>query len=377
METPTPQKLLKSDNALLDWLQLARSENIGPLTFHHLLKRYGTAAQALEALPDLAAQGGLKRPLKITPRSEVAKELEAIHAFGAELLTLDDPLYPLLLRHIDSAPPVLTVKGRLDLLQQSLFAIVGARNASAMGKKMAHKLATELGQQGWVIASGLARGIDTAAHQGSLQKGTIAVLAGGIDHIYPQENEALYAKIAEEGVLVAESPFGTQPQATLFPKRNRIISGVSRCILVVEAALKSGSLITARCALDQGRDVFAIPGHPLDPRANGCNHLIKNGAILVETIQDIEHEISPTSPLQVQGNDNVYETPLPSSSLNTVRDLLNENLSFVPINVDEVIRECQLQASDVWVVLLEMEIAGRLERHPGGKVSLKEEWKNE
>lgn len=377
MATSAPQTLLKNDHNLLDWLQLARSENVGPLTFHHLLKRYGTPAHALEALPDLAAHGGLKRPLKITSRSEVEKELAAIHAFGAELLTLENPLYPPLLRHIDSAPPLLTVKGRLDLLHQPLFAIVGARNASAMGKKMAHKLATELGRQGWTIASGLARGIDTAAHQGSLQKGTIAILAGGIDHIYPQENEELYAKIAEEGVLVAESPFGTQPQATLFPKRNRIISGLSQCVLVVEVALKSGSLITAKYALDQGREVFAIPGHPLDPRANGCNQLIKNGAILVETIQDIEQEISPTSPLQLQGNDNVYEASLPSASLDTVRHLLNENLSFVPINVDEVIRECQLQASDVWVVLLEMEIAGRLERHPGGKVSLTEEWKSE
>jgi len=377
LEASTPQKLLKNEDTLLDWLQLARSENVGPLTFHHLLQRYGTAAQALEALPSLAAQGGLKRPLKIISRSDVEKELDATRSFGATLVTLEDPLYPPLLRHSDGAPPLLTVKGRLDLLQAPLFAIVGARNASAMGKKMAHMLAIDLGQRGWVITSGLARGIDTSAHYGSFQTGTIAVLAGGIDHIYPQENETLYAKIAETGVLIAESPFGTHPQATFFPKRNRIISGISRCVLVVEAALKSGSLITAKYALEQGRDVLAIPGHPLDPRARGCNQLIKNGAILVETIQDIDQEISPTSSLHIQENDNAYEAPFPSSSLDTVRHLLNENLSFIPINVDELIRECQLQASDVWIVLLEMEIAGRLERHPGGKVALKEEWKRE
>lgn len=367
----------ETDNGLLDWLTLARSENIGPLTFHHLLKRFGSVRAALEALPSLAARGGLRRPLKIASRSEVEKEIEKTQAYGAQILTLIHPLYPPLLRHIDSAPPVLTVKGRLDLLQHPLFAIVGARNASAMGKKMAYKLAQGLGQQGWGIASGLARGIDTAAHQASLQTGTIAVLAGGIDNIYPQENEGLYIKIAQEGVLIAESPFSTQPHATLFPRRNRIISGVSRGTLIVEAALKSGSLTTARYALEQGRDVFAIPGHPLDPRANGCNKLIKNGAILTETLEDITNEISPGKPLSFSPSEMTLEEISPPSSLEMIRKIIYENLSIVPINVDEVIRECQLQASDVWIVLLEMEIAGRLERHLGGKVSLKEEWKSE
>ncbi len=367
----------ETDNGLLDWLTLARSENIGPITFHHLLKKFGSVQKALEVLPRLAAQGGLKRPLKIAPRSEVEKEIEATRAYGAQIITLESPLYPPLLRHIDSAPPVITVKGHLDLLHHPLFAIVGARNASAMGKKMAHKLSSDLGKQGWGIASGLARGIDTAAHQASLQTGTIAVLAGGIDNIYPQENESLYTKIAQDGVLVAESPFGTQPHATLFPRRNRIISGVSRGVLVVEAALKSGSLTTARYALEQGRDVFAIPGHPLDPRANGCNKLIKNGAILTETLEDITSEISPGKPLCLSPLEITLEEPSSSASLEMIRKIIYENLSIVPINVDEVIRECQLQASDVWIVLLEMEIAGRLERHFGGKVSLKEEWKSE
>lgn len=376
MAKPAPQTPLKSDEELLDWLQLLRSENIGPLTFHRLLKKYKTPREALKTLPELASRGGLKRPLKIADPAEVERELLTTRAFGAEIITIDDPFYPPLLRHIDSAPPVLTVKGKLEFLKSPLFAIVGARNASAMGKKMAHQFARDLGIRGWIITSGLARGIDAAAHQGGFQNGTIAVLAGGIDQIYPPENESIYHRIADEGVLIAESPFGTQPQATLFPRRNRIISGISQCILIVEAALKSGSLITAQYALEYGRDVFAIPGHPLDPRARGCNQLIKNGAVLVETIEDIEQATSPATPYQLKEEFPSIEGMLPSPSIDNARQSLNENLSFVPISVDELIRECQLSASDVWVVLLEMEIAGRLERHPGGKVSLKEEWKS-
>ncbi len=376
MANPAPKTFHDSDGDLLSWIQLARSENVGPLTFHRLLKRYKTPRKALEALPHLAAQGGLKRPLHIAPLPHVEEELAATRAFGADIITLDDPLYPPLLRHIESAPAVLTVKGRFPLLQQPLFAIVGARNASALGKKMAHQFAEGLGKQGWVIPSGLARGIDAAAHQGSLPFGTIAVLAGGINEIYPPENKSLYERIAEEGLLVAESPWGTQPQATLFPRRNRIISGLSSSLLIVEAALKSGSLITAHYALEQGRNVFAIPGHPLDPRARGCNQLIKNGAILVETLEDIRQEISPSAPFHLQEASPSLETFFPSSSLDKARALVNENLSVVPISVDELIRECQLSASDMWIVLLEMEIAGRLERLPGGQVSLKEEWKS-
>lgn len=284
---------------------------------------------------------------------------------------MKDPRHPLLLSHIESAPPVLVVKGCLDLLQRPLFAIVGARNASLMGKTLARRLASELGKEGWVIASGLARGIDTAAHEGSLHSGTVAVLAGGIDNIYPQENAALYERIGQEGVLMAESPFGTPPHPTLFPRRNRIVSGISRCTLVVEAALKSGSLITARYAAEQGRDVFAIPGHPFDPRARGCNKLLKQGAILVESIEDIEQEISPRADFYPAYKEERCEEASSSRSLEDVRRLLKENLSVIPISVDEVLRECQLSASELWVVLLEMEIAGYLQRHPGGKVSLK------
>ncbi len=376
MEKRTLKTLVKSDEDLLHWIQLTRSENVGPQTFHHLLKRYKTPYKALEALPELASQGGLKRPLKIAAFSAVEKELLHTRALGAEFLTFDDPFYPPLLRHIESAPPVLTVKGKIELLQRPLFAIVGARNASAIGRKMALQFARDLGKRGWGITSGLARGIDAAAHEGSLSFGTIAVLAGGMDQIYPPENEALYHRISEEGVLLAESPFGTPPQATLFPRRNRIISGISRAILVVEAALKSGSLITTRYALEQGREVFAIPGHPLDPRARGCNQLIKTGAVLVETLEDIEQEISPSTPLTLQEGSLFIEDTHPSSSLKKARHLINENLSYVPISIDELVRQCHLSASEVWIALLEMEIAGRLERLPGGKVSLKEEWKS-
>ena len=331
MANPIAQTLHKSTEDIISWLQLARSENVGPSTFHHLLKRYKTPQQALKALPQLATQGGLKRPLKIASLSTVETELSQTLAFGARIITWDDPLYPPLLRHIDAAPPILTAKGNVDLLQTPLFAIVGARNASAMGKKMAYQFAQGLGKKGWSIASGLARGIDAAAHKGSLASGTVGVLANGIDQVYPPENEELYARMAQEGLLLTESPFGTQPQANLFPRRNRIISGLSRCLLIVEAALKSGSLITARYALEQGREIFAIPGHPLDPRARGCNQLIKNGAILVETIEEIEQESSPSTPFQLKEDPVGIDDHSPSSSLNEVRKIVNENLSIIPI----------------------------------------------
>lgn len=375
MAQPLPHIPEKNDN-IISWLQLARCENVGPITFYQLVERYGTPEEALKALPELATQGGLKRSLRLASKAEIEKELASLDKFGAQFITFNNPSYPPLLRHIDSAPPLLAVKGKLSLLKEPTFAIVGARNASAMGKKIAHNFSEKLGKEGWVIASGLARGIDGAAHQGSLTSGTIAVLAGGIDQIYPPENTSLYSQIAEEGLLMAESPFGIQPHSTLFPRRNRIISGLSRALLIVEAALKSGSLITARNALEQGREVFAIPGHPLDPRARGCNHLIKNGAILTETVEDILGEISLNAPLEFKEETIQIRFPSSSHSLQKSRQIVNENLSVAPITIDELIRECQLSPSDLWIVLLEMEIAGRIERLPGGKVALKEEWKS-
>jgi len=319
----------------------------------------------------------LKRPLKLLSREDAEKERDAIFAFGAQIILFEDPLYPSLLRHIDAAPPLLTIKGKTDLLQTPLFALIGARNASALGKKMAYIFARDLGQNGWSIVSGLARGIDAAAHQGRLATGTLAVIAGGIDQVYPLENQNLHTQIAQEGLLIAESPFGTAPQATLFPKRNRLISGLSRGILIVEAALKSGSLLTATHALDQGRDVFVVPGHPLDPRARGCNKLIKNGAILVETLEDITQEISPLRSREEKLCESPPPVPQPSIPSSSLRKRIHENLSFIPIHIDELVRECQLQITEVWSILLEMELAGRLERTPGGKVALKKDWKSE
>ncbi len=368
------KKALKSPTALISWLQLVRSENVGPATFHELIKRYQTPEKALEVLPDLARQGGLKRQLKIAPLDKVLQEIEETFACGAQIIPFHDSFYPELLRHIAAPPPVLIAKGDISLLQCAQFAIVGARNASAMGKKMAYHFSKELGENGWTISSGLARGIDTSAHQGSLQTGTIAVLGNRIDQIYPPENESLYHQMAAKGLLLTESPYGTKPHATLFPRRNRIISGLSRALLVVEAAIKSGSLITARYALEQGRDIFAIPGHPLDPRARGCNYLIKNGAILVESMEDIVKEILPQTKMELKEEEKHIEPPLPSHSLTKIRKIVNENLNIIPISIDELIRECHFSASEIMSVLLEMEIAGRLERQPGGKVALKEEW---
>lgn len=375
---PQNQKetLKDKDEILLDWLQLSRSENVGPATFHQLLKTYKTAHHALNVLPELAKKGGLKRPLKLASRERASEELEKTLAFGAHILSFEDPLYPPPLRHIETAPPLLTVKGNLSSLNSPYFAIVGARNASALGKKMSYKFAQDLGSNGWGIASGLARGVDTSAHKGSLETGTLAVLAGGIDNIYPPENEDLYHEIAQKGLLMAESPWGVKPHSILFPRRNRLISGISQCLLVVEAALKSGSLITARYALDSGREVFAIPGHPLDPRARGVNYLIKNGAVLVETLEDILTEVSPTLRGKPPSQIDIIAEQGSLLPRNNSRKILEDNLSFVPIRVDELIRECNLSAQEVWIILLEMEIAGRLERLPGNCVALKEEWKS-
>src|SRR5215469_13511510 len=244
----------------LDWLRLCRSENVGPVTFFELLRRYGSAGAALEALPALAGRGGRRGPLALCSRTAAEAELARCAAAGVALIAWGEPDYPALLSAIDDAPPLIALRGRAELLQQRMVAIVGARNASANGRRLARELAGELGAASFVIVSGLARGIDTAAHLGALPSGTVAVLGGGVDIVYPEENRELYDGIAEQGALLAEPPLGTIPQARHFPRRNRIISGISLGTLVVEAAARSGSLITARCALEQGRDVFAVPG---------------------------------------------------------------------------------------------------------------------
>lgn len=378
MATHLNRKTATIDSHLINTLRLIRSENVGPLTFYRLFKQYGSAEAALDALPQLARQGGRLKQLRIPAWAEIEKEIEAHQKIGATLVSFEDPFYPAVLKAVESAPPILSALGNLELLQRPGFGIVGARNASLPAKKLAAKLAQGLGGNGWVITSGLARGIDAAAHEASLKSGTIAVIAGGIDNIYPPENEALYHRIAREGLILSESPFGVAPQSSFFPKRNRIISGLSQGVLVVEAALKSGSLITARFALEQGRDVFAVPGSPYDPRARGTNQLLKQGASLVENLEDITNAITPGHGALCE-NENVYNVVenYADSHLAKVRDLVQENLSFTPISIDELVRECHFSAQEIWIVLLELEIAGRLIRHPGGQVSLMPDWKEE
>ncbi|MDB5411274.1 MAG: processing protein DprA [Rhodospirillales bacterium] len=371
----------------IDWLRLIRTENVGPVTFYQLLRRFGSAAAALEALPSLANRGG--PPLVLFSRAAAERELAALDKAGALLLAWGEPEYPAPLAAIDDAPPLLTLRGRAELLRRPAIAVVGARNASATGRRFARELAGELGRNGFLVVSGLARGIDAAAHLGSIASGTAAVLGGGVDNIYPEENREIYEAIAEHGVLVAEPAIGTVPQPRHFPRRNRIISGLSLGILVVEAAARSGSLITARLALEQGREVFAVPGSPLDPRCRGTNDLIRNGATLTETVDDILNQIPPPErqPPFLPATEffaappaRPAERPVRTRSENahvegggTVemeRARIIERLGPTPVAVDELVRQCQLSPAAVVTILLELELAGRLDRHPGNQVSL-------
>ncbi|CAA9523117.1 MAG: Rossmann fold nucleotide-binding protein Smf possibly involved in DNA uptake [uncultured Sphingosinicella sp.] len=351
-------------------LRLIRSDNIGPVTYFHLLARFGSASAALDAVPDLATRGGGRAP-RLASRASVEREIEQVARLGARYLFLGQGLYPPLLAEIETAPPALIVKGHVTLLEKPAIAMVGARNASAAACRFARMLAQDVGAAGTVIVSGLARGIDTAAHDGSLESGTIGVIAGGIDIFYPPENEERQRAIAERGLLVAEQPPGVEPRARHFPYRNRIIAALAQGTVVVEAAPRSGSLITARYATEFGRDVMAVPGSPLDPRAQGCNQLIREGAILVQNAEDVLETIRPFSlrPLAQPGLDYTAPSAAPDASegeRRTVSDLL----SPTPVGVDEIIRQSGLAPAIVQTVLLELELAGRLERHAGGKVSL-------
>lgn len=366
-----------TDAERLDWLQLSRTENVGPVTFFRLLQRYGGAGAALDALPELARRGGRARPLKAADRKDVAGELADLARWGGRLVAASEPDYPAALSQIEDAPPLIAVKGHLALARdRRCVALVGARNASLSGRKIARQMAAELGAAGFAVVSGLARGIDAAAHEATLGTGTIAVLAGGVDVVYPRENERLYAEIAERGLLLAESPMGTQPQARHFPRRNRIISGLSQGVVVVEAAWKSGSLITADYAADQGREVMAVPGSPLDPRCKGSNHLLRNGAHLVENAGDVAAALDSLGGKRLaEGQLDLFDAAPPApepdaASLKEARQALLDALSPTPMAVDELIRGCHLSAPVVLTVLLELELAGRLERHPGNRVSL-------
>ena len=369
-----PQRTLSSAERL-DWLRLIRSEQIGPIVFHQLIARYGSAAKALAAAPGLARRGGRARGIKIFAAAKAAAEVAALEAVGARLVASCEPDYPRALAAIPDPPPVIAVKGHGQLLSRNCVAIVGTRNASAAGLRLAQQIAAELGQREMVVVSGLARGVDSAAHRGALASGTVAVFAGGIDVVYPAENDALAEAIFEGGCAIAELPIGTQPLARHFPRRNRLISGLSLGVLVVEAAPKSGSLITARMALEQGREVMAVPGSPLDPRNRGSNDLLRQGATLVETAADVMRALEgamrrPIAEPAVDLFRYRAREKEPEADIDSARRQVIEKLGPTPVEVDEIIRQCQLSPPVVLTVLLELELAGRLERHPGNRVSL-------
>lgn len=350
-------------------LRLLRSANIGPVSWRQLVARFGTAEAALEALPMLAARGGGRAPAIADPAA-VRREIAAVERLGAQYLFLDDSDYPPLLAEIENAPPALIVRGRVVLAHRNCVAMVGARNASAAACRFARQLALGLGEAGVTVVSGLARGVDTAAHIGAIESGTIGVIASGIDLAFPPENAALQERIANEGLLLAEQPPGTEPLARFFPARNRIIAALCAGTVVVEAAPRSGSLITARIAAEAGREVMAVPGSPLDPRAQGCNLLIREGATLVQTVDDILEMLRPIDPRAVRGPATPFGGPPPEDASDAERRAVIALLGPVPVAVDELVRQSGLAPALVQAVLLELELAGRLERHAGGRTSL-------
>ncbi|PTQ12993.1 DNA-protecting protein DprA [Sphingomonas oleivorans] len=350
-------------------LRLIRTPGIGAVTYAQLIARFGSPAAALDAVPDLARRGGGKPPT-LAARAVIEREVEAVERLGARYLFVGRGLYPSALARIETAPPALIVKGVAGLLDRPMVAVVGARNASAAAVRFARALCHDLAERGLVVVSGLARGIDTAAHGGAIGGGTIGVIAGGLDIFYPPENEALQRDIAERGLLVAEQPPGIEPRARHFPYRNRIIAGLSLGTLVVEAAPRSGSLITARLAAEYGREVMAVPGSPLDSRAQGCNMLIREGATLVQCAADVIESLGPLGGLVAQPERGYVAPDIASDASAAERDAVMMLLGPVATPVDELIRQSALPPAIVQTVLLELELAGRLERHAGGRVSL-------
>jgi len=365
---------------LIDWLRLFRTENIGPATFRKLLNKYGSASAALDALPYLSSRGGRNAPLKAPSIDDVESEIEQIENIGARIITSADDDFPPLLKHIAASPPILSIIGGDIINSENTVAIVGSRNASAAGNRMANILATDLADAGYIIVSGLARGIDASAHKASVLSGTIAVLAGGLDNIYPSENIPLAKEIVENGgLLISEMPLGYQAKARDFPRRNRLVSGISKGIVIVEAAKRSGSLITARLALEQNREVFAVPGSPLDPRSNGTNNLIQQGATLVINANDIIDVLDSARPNQAmlfEDEDSIdfsyiadNENDNPSSD---ERIRLISALSVTPVSVDEIIQQTNISTLVIQTLLLELDIAGRIEWASGQLVCLKQ-----
>jgi DNA processing protein len=391
--------MILTDEQRLDWLRLIRSENVGPRTFRALINQYGGAAAALEVLPDLARRGG-RLLLKVYSRAEAEKELMAAARLGVRFIAMGEPDYPKTLQAVDTAPPLIALRGNAAVLTKPSVAIVGSRNASASGLTFTERLARQLGEAGYVVISGLARGIDTKAHRATLDTGTVAVLAGGHDRIYPAQNEPLLQAIIDQGgAVISEMPMGWEPRGRDFPRRNRIVSGLSYGVVVVEAARRSGSLITARFALEQGREVFAVPGSPLDPRAEGTNDLIRDGATLCAGIEHVTSVLEPLiasgprldrsaeEPHYTLGSEELWdELDLPDIARAPVRPVLPDAgiedeaqegqadlITFLgpsPVAIDDLVRQTGLPIRSVQTALLELEIAGRLERHGGNAVSL-------
>ncbi len=359
----------------LDWLRLIRSDNVGPRTFRDLINTYGGARAALAALPRLARRGG-SAGMHICTQEEAEAELRAARAYDVELLALGEPDYPARLQTIDDPPPLVATRGQREILNRPLVAIVGSRNASAAGMKFAQTLARDLGQAGFGIVSGLARGIDAAAHRASKDSGTVAVLAGGHAHIYPAEHEPLLAELLMHGAAVSEMPLAWEPRARDFPRRNRLISGLAVGVVIVEAARRSGSLITARMAGEQGREVFAVPGSPLDPRAEGTNGLLKQGATLVTEAADVIEALEPILgrgldlPPQEPAEEPAHDAPHDAEPGDDERSRIVALLGPTPVALDDLVRLSQTPPAVVRMVLLELELAGRLERHGAAMVSL-------
>ncbi len=400
--------IVLSDRQRLDWLRLIRSESVGPRTFRSLMNRFGGAAAALDALPDLARQAG--RTIRVCTMAEAEREAQALRRIGGRLVAMGEAHYPRALQAIDTAPPLIAVLGRTEVLSRPCVALVGSRNASAAGMKFTARLARDLGEAGFVVVSGLARGIDTAAHEASIATGTVAVLAGGLDEVYPPQNIPLLQRLLEEGAAISEMPLGLAPRGRDFPRRNRLVSGLSLGTVVVEAARKSGSLITARFANEQGRLVFAVPGSPLDPRAEGGNHLIREGATLCAEASHVIEALTPLldndlgfppPPPAMQdgaGEDGtqslwdeldlpgieaapVAAVPEPESVVGAmpgaadggdVRRLVLQLLASTPISLDDLVRASGRSAREISRTVLDLELDNLIRRHPGGTLSLHE-----
>jgi DNA processing protein len=416
MNGDAPRRLSSAER--LDWLRLIRSENIGPRTFWALIEHYGSAARALAVLPELARRGGAMRSIKVASKAEAKREMDELAKLGGAFLAHGEADYPSLLAAVDTAPPLIAVRGELAVLQRPMVAIVGSRNASAAGLALTERLARGLAEAGLVVVSGLARGIDSRAHQATLESGTVAVLPGGQDRVYPSENAALLERICDKGAALSEMPLGWEPRGRDFPRRNRIVAGLAHGTLVVEAARRSGSLITARLANEQGREVFAVPGSPLDPRAEGTNDLLKQGATLCTEAKDVIDAIAPLlekaagekppsglrapkaddqfawdheylfgdgierDPLSAAMARDAAERDEAARQARNARELAEAPstadiggrvahfLGPSPVGIDDIVRAIGAPARDVQQAVLELELAGRLVRHGGNLVSL-------